>query len=350
MPKVLVIDDSVSVRKVVERALAGRQVDVICAASGSEALECIERDAPDVIVCDVVMPDRDGYEICEFVKSHPRLGTTPVVLMSGIVNEEVRQRAARARSEGILSKPFAAEDLLKRLDGLLGALPPKEPEVAPAPVATPTLMPVSALTVEPLAASRAEPAGPKPEPAVLRPEPSTVPRPGPTVKPEPVSRFEPVVAPRPVSEFKPEPPAITSRPTVADGSLGASAGAAVPTSGAPGDGAAAILAQFTAIDGVQWAVLADREGFVVDATPDAGVDADIAGALSACLAESSDGLGRELGRGTLHGIILEYEKGIVVVYGAGAAGLLAVGLTESAVLGKVRYFARKALPELARAL
>jgi predicted regulator of Ras-like GTPase activity (Roadblock/LC7/MglB family) len=118
----------------------------------------------------------------------------------------------------------------------------------------------------------------------------------------------------------------------------------------PIDAAAGILKQFTAMDGVQWAVLSDREGFVVEATTNAGIDADVAAALSACLAESSDGLGKELGRGTLHGIILEYEKGIVVVYGAGAGGLLAVGLTESAVLGKVRYFAKKALPELMRSL
>ena len=73
MAKVLVVDDSVSVRKVVERALAGRQIQVVSAASGSEAIERIEREEPDVVVCDVVMPDKDGYEICEFVKSHPRL-------------------------------------------------------------------------------------------------------------------------------------------------------------------------------------------------------------------------------------------------------------------------------------
>ena len=96
MSKVLVVDDSLSVRKVVERALAGRQIEVVCAASGSEALERLERDAPDVVVCDVVMPDRDGYEICEFIKRHPRLSHTPVLLMSGIVNDEVRERAARA--------------------------------------------------------------------------------------------------------------------------------------------------------------------------------------------------------------------------------------------------------------
>jgi hypothetical protein len=118
---------------------------------------------------------------------------------------------------------------------------------------------------------------------------------------------------------------------------------------APADAAGSFLAQFAAMDGVQWAVLADREGFVVEATTHAGVDADVAAALSACLAESSSGLGRELGRGALHGLILEYENGMVVVYGVGSAGLLAVGLGESAVLGKVRYVAKKTLPELARA-
>ena len=334
MPKVLVIDDSISVRKVVERALAGKQVDVVCAASGSEALECLERDAPDVIVCDVVMPDRDGYEICEFVKKHPRLGEIPVLLMSGIVNDEVRQRAARARSEGVLAKPFAAEDLLKRLDGFLGPLAPRVPEVsaptAPAPPprvdGTPTLMPVSTLTLAPVDA-------PTPAP-VLAPPP-----PPPVVAPPPPP--EPAVAV--VTPTEPDPPAVEA--VAATPVPPARPAAPVPT-----DAAAGILAQFTAMDGVQWAVLSDREGFVVEATTNAGIDADVAAALSACLAESSDGLGKELGRGALQSIILEYEKGMVVVYGAGASGLLAVGLTEPAVLGKVRYFAKKALPELTRSL
>src|SRR5881296_1450656 len=124
MAKVLVVDDSLSVRKVVERALVGRQIEVVCAATGTEALERIEREAPDVVVCDVVMPDRDGYEICEFVKKHPRLSRTPVLLMSGIVNDEVRERAARVQSADVLTKPFAADDLLRKLDALLAAPPP----------------------------------------------------------------------------------------------------------------------------------------------------------------------------------------------------------------------------------
>jgi CheY-like chemotaxis protein len=265
MSKVLVVDDSLSVRKVVERALAGRQIEVVCAASGSEAIERLERDAPDVVVCDVVMPDRDGYEICEFIKRHPRLAHTPVLLMSGIVNDEVRERAARVQSAGILAKPFAADDLVRHLDGLM----PRRPA---APAARET-----AAAADPVVA---------------------------------VSR-----------EATPVP-----------------------------EGAAAVLAQFLTMDGVQWAVLADREGFVVEATANAGVDADVAAALSACLAESSDGLGRELGRGALQGVILEYEKGMVVLYGVAASGLLAVGIGEPSVLGKVRYYARRALPELARGL
>src|SRR5438445_4401819 len=136
MTKVLVVDDSLSVRKVVERALAGRQIDVVCAASGSEALEQLERDAPDLVVCDVVIPDRDGYEICEFIKGHPRLAHTPVLLMSGIVNDEVRERAARAQSVGILAKPFAADDLIRHLDGLLAQRPAASAK-APAARGTP---------------------------------------------------------------------------------------------------------------------------------------------------------------------------------------------------------------------
>ena len=132
MAKVLVVDDSLSVRKVVERALLARKMEVVCAATGGEALECIERDEPDVVVCDVVMPDKDGYEICEFVKGHPRLGRTPVLLMSGIVNDEVRERAARVRSADVLSKPFAADDLLRKLDTLLALAAASAPAPAPA--------------------------------------------------------------------------------------------------------------------------------------------------------------------------------------------------------------------------
>src|SRR5262249_19042425 len=106
-----------------------------------------------------------------------------------------------------------------------------------------------------------------------------------------------------------------------------------------------ILRRFTAMDGVQWAVLADREGMVLEATEGVGaaIDAGIGGAFSACLAEASQGLGRELGRGAVTSMIIEFEKGTVTVWNVGATALLAVGLGESSALGKVRYYARKVL-------
>jgi CheY-like chemotaxis protein/predicted regulator of Ras-like GTPase activity (Roadblock/LC7/MglB family) len=287
MAKVLVVDDSLSVRKVVERALLGRQMEVVCAATGGEALERIERDEPDIVVCDVLMPDKDGYEICTFVKQHPRLAQTPVLLMSGIVNDEVRERAARVHSADVLSKPFAADDLLRKLDALLAAATPPTPPVEPA---MPTAPPVPTL-----------------------PGPASV---------NGAGRAE----------------------AERNGHGGPPAGAAAPT------GTSGILKQFVAIDGVQWAVLADREGFLLDASGEAVVDAEVAGALSACLTESSEGLGRELGRGTLQGMILEYTQGMVVLYSVGPSALLAIALSEPTALGKVRYFAKKSIPELLQAV
>ncbi len=143
MPKVLVVDDSLSVRKVVQRALESRRIEVLSAASGTEALEQIGREAPDLIVCDVIMPDMDGYQICDFVKKHPTLGHTPVLLISGIVNGTVLERAAKVRSDDVMRKPFAAEELLQRIESFLNAQSRtpavSPPTAAPAPVAAPSV-------------------------------------------------------------------------------------------------------------------------------------------------------------------------------------------------------------------
>ena len=153
MPKVLVVDDSLTVRKVVERALEARSIQVLSAASGSEAIECIERDAPDVVICDVIMPDKDGYQICEFVKTHPELSKTPVLLISGIVNGTVLERAAKVQSDDVMRKPFAAEELVRKIDGFLSAAGVRTPllgaatsAAAPPDPATPSLAALDGLT------------------------------------------------------------------------------------------------------------------------------------------------------------------------------------------------------------
>lgn len=125
MPKVLVVDDSLSVRKVVEKALQARRLEVVSAASAAEAIDRIEHDHPDVIVCDVVLPDREGYEICQYVRTHPAARRTPVLLISGVASSRVLARAAEVESDDVLFKPFAAEDLVRRIDGLLAGPGPR---------------------------------------------------------------------------------------------------------------------------------------------------------------------------------------------------------------------------------
>src|SRR6266403_2946921 len=119
MQKVLVVDDSLSVRKVVEKALEGRGLQVLAAASGAEAIQMIDRDRPDVVICDVILPDKDGYQVCQYVRAHPAIGATPVLLISGIDNGTVQARAAEVRSDEVMFKPFGVDDLVRKIDSLL---------------------------------------------------------------------------------------------------------------------------------------------------------------------------------------------------------------------------------------
>ena len=287
MPKVLVVDDSLSVRKVVQRALESKRIEVLSAASGNEAMEQIAREAPDLIVCDVIMPDMDGYQICDFVKKHPTLGHTPVLLVSGIVNSTVLERAAKVRSDDVMRKPFAADELLHRIESLL--LAAGRPAAAAAPVPAPT----------------ASPAAPAPERRAPQPE-----------RPAPVAEPAVVVAPAPE----------------------------------PGPDLKVLLAGVAELAGVSLTALIDREGALMEVAGGLLPEAELAGALAACLVESTDGVGRALTQGRLQSLILEYDSGVVLLNAVGAGAMLAVVLGDPAVLGKVRYHVKKALPDLVRAV
>ena len=284
MPKVLVVDDSLSVRKVVQRALESRRIEVLSAASGTEALEQIGREAPDLIVCDVIMPDMDGYQICDFVKKHPTLGHTPVLLISGIVNGTVLERAAKVRSDDVMRKPFAAEELLQRIESFLNAQS-RTPSASPLPAAPAT---VTAPVERPAA---------------------------------PVER----------------PASVVDRPVVLE-------------SAAPSVDLKALLDGVAQLPGVSLTALIDREGALMEAAGGLLPEATLAGALAACLVDSTVGVGQALAQGRLQSVILEYDAGVVLLNGVGEGAMLAVVLGDPAVLGKVRYHVKKALPDLVRAV
>jgi len=139
MPKILVADDSIAVRKVAERLLTEAGLGVTLAANGEEALAYLSKERPDVIVSDVIMPDKSGYEVCAFVRGHASLATTPVLLISGIVNDEVTKQAESCHADGVLKKPFQGTSLKDRVLELLAKR--QEPAVVDPSPAAPTPKP-----------------------------------------------------------------------------------------------------------------------------------------------------------------------------------------------------------------
>lgn len=121
--RVLVVDDSLSVRRAIERMLAPRGLTVTGATDGAEAVERLAEERPALVICDVMLPEVDGYEVCRHVRGEPALAGVPVLLISGVSSPEVEERAAAAGAVGVLSKPFTAESLIARIEELVGPGP-----------------------------------------------------------------------------------------------------------------------------------------------------------------------------------------------------------------------------------
>ena len=119
--KVLVADDSPTIRKIVELCLADANLDVAGARSGAEAIESFKSSRPDLVLADVVMPGPDGYELCDRIKSGDLGASVPVVLLADIFVPFDERRALGARADGHLAKPFEASTLLAVVKDLLGA-------------------------------------------------------------------------------------------------------------------------------------------------------------------------------------------------------------------------------------
>lgn len=131
MPRVLVADDSIAVRKVAERLLKEAGLNVTLAANAEEAITLLEHDPPDIVVSDVIMPDKSGYEVCGYVRSHSKFAAIPVLLISGIVNDDVTKQAESCHADGVLKKPFQGTSLQDRVSALLHKRQPAEPPTAP---------------------------------------------------------------------------------------------------------------------------------------------------------------------------------------------------------------------------
>jgi CheY-like chemotaxis protein len=128
-PNVYFIDDSATMREVVKIAFRRENFNVVTCADMASAVAQFDQMPPDAVISDVIMPDKDGYQLCQYVKQHPLFGTTPVFLMSGVVNKEVAERAHDVKADELIRKPFHPQELVARVKKLLDR---SEPEQAPA--------------------------------------------------------------------------------------------------------------------------------------------------------------------------------------------------------------------------
>jgi CheY-like chemotaxis protein len=119
VPMVYFIDDSATMREVIKIAFRRENIDVVTYHDAKTALAEIENARPDIVITDVIMPDKDGYDVCQYIKTHPDLANTPVVLMSGVVNRAVAEKAFAVKADELLRKPFQPQDLMARVKQLL---------------------------------------------------------------------------------------------------------------------------------------------------------------------------------------------------------------------------------------
>ena len=144
MAKILVADDNSNIQKMVGLALKDHGIEVVAVGNGEAAVRKIADIRPDLVLADVFMPVRNGYEVCQFVKADSTLSHIPVILLVGAFDPLDEQEAQRSGADGVLKKPFVPPDpLISMVKSALvragvahaGFTPAKPVEEAPPPVA-----------------------------------------------------------------------------------------------------------------------------------------------------------------------------------------------------------------------
>jgi CheY-like chemotaxis protein len=136
----LLADDSVVIQKLVGLSFANEDVELITTDNGDDALTRAREVRPDLILADVVMPGKNGYEVCEAIKNDAALSHIPVLLLTGTFEAFDEDRARQVRSDGHITKPFEAQGLVDRVTDLLSrapATPAAAPVAAPSPPPAP---------------------------------------------------------------------------------------------------------------------------------------------------------------------------------------------------------------------
>lgn len=121
MHTLLLADESAAIHRVVELIFAEEEVDVVAVADGEDAIRHVDAAPPDIVLADIGMSGRDGYDVARYVKHNPRLAHIPVVLLAGAFDAVDQERARAAGCAGILAKPLEPQLVITRVQELLAA-------------------------------------------------------------------------------------------------------------------------------------------------------------------------------------------------------------------------------------
>lgn len=168
MIKLLLADDSATIQRVVELTFSGEDVQVIAVSDGEQAIARLSTERPDIVLADIGMPKKNGYDVAAYVKDHAELSTIPVILLAGAFEPVDEQLAKDVCSAGVLVKPFEPQQVIARVRELVDG--GRQSPAAPVPMSAPQAK--SPAPVVPFVA----PTPPAPAPAPV-PAPVAAPKP-----------------------------------------------------------------------------------------------------------------------------------------------------------------------------
>jgi chemosensory pili system protein ChpA (sensor histidine kinase/response regulator) len=119
---VMVVDDSVTVRKVTSRLLERHGFEVVLAKDGLDAITKLEDIRPDIMLLDIEMPRMDGFEVASLVRHNPNLIGLPIIMITSRTGEKHRERAFQIGVNAYMGKPFQEQQLLETISELLAAV------------------------------------------------------------------------------------------------------------------------------------------------------------------------------------------------------------------------------------
>jgi CheY-like chemotaxis protein len=121
MTRVLVIDDEMAIVDVVRKVLEWNGYEVVAATDGSRGFAAAQRQSPDAIILDLMMPVMDGFAVLEALRANERTADVPVLVLTAVLSNAVEDRCVSLGASSYLRKPFDPAELLDALEALTAA-------------------------------------------------------------------------------------------------------------------------------------------------------------------------------------------------------------------------------------